>query len=596
MKNKFSEFLSLFLCLMLSIGTLAACSTINESTATASAPSKEVFPDVSSEGLESMIDFANAVNIDLSSLSCDSKTVKISDGEITLTKGGTYVLSGSLEGRVTVDADKEDIYLVLDSAQIKSNNSSAINVKDAKYTYIILKSGSENFLSDTENYSVDEKGDPDAALFCKNDLIIGGSGSLEITSVYDKGIHTKDTLTLLEGTVKVDSTGASVVAKDGISVENASLSLTSGKDALKTTNEENEALGNIFISGGEISIASQGDGIVSQNALTVTDGKFNIKTGGGAENADTPTGDSFGGPWRDSYSGDNSDSISLKALKASGAISISGGEFSLDSEDDALHSNDTVSISGGSFEIAAGDDGIHADAEADISGGNLDILTSYEGIEGMKVLISGGNIKLVSSDDGINAAGGSDSSNIGYGGPDSFRNGNTSDYIIEISGGNLEINASGDGIDSNGSLEIKDGTLYLSGPESGANSALDFESQCVISGGTVIAAGSSQMVEGISNSSTQCVASIFLSGTYYGNSEITLKSGAFTLSYTLEKSFSHIYISSPEMKVGESYSLYIDSIETENFTQDSIVTQVGSGGMSGMGGPGGMGPGGMGRY
>ncbi|MDO5124561.1 MAG: carbohydrate-binding domain-containing protein [Eubacteriales bacterium] len=592
MSKKFAKRLAAIMCSVLFIITFSGCDTDKNPVKTGSEATSGTSSVSEASDLEAQVDFENAKEIDLTTLTANDGTVQIEDKNITLTSGGTYILSGTLEGgSLTVDADKEDVWLVLDNAKIHSENSCAINIKDAKNTYLVLKSGSENYLSDTENYSVDESTDPDATLYCKNDLIIGGKGSLEISSAYDKAVHTKDTLTFAESTLKCDSTGASIVAKDGIVIESGNLSLTSGKDALKTTNETDDTLGNIVINGGRINILSLGDGIVSQNALSIFGGEFDIKTGGGAENAETPTGNDFGGPWRDeSYSNtDEEDEISLKAIKSAMALSIAGGELSIDSEDDAIHSNDSVSISGGTFEISTGDDGIHADSETEISGGKVNISASYEGIEGTKVVITGGEISVVSADDGINAAGGTDSTIIGYGRPDSFSSGNGRDNTIEISGGTVKVNSSGDGIDSNGSIEIKGGTVFVSSSEGSADSAIDFDAEAVITGGTLFAAGSSSMAESFSESSTQCVAQIFLSSTQAGNKEITLASGGFTLSFTPDKGYNYVCVSSPDMKTGETYSLTAGSTEIESFTQDFAVTSVGNamGGIMGMQKPGG---------
>lgn len=591
MKNRSKKTLSGLLCLLLIATAFFGCSTEKNRAETGSvaASGSSALSDSETSNLEAQVDFENAKRIDLNALTAEGAGIQIDDKNIAVSEGGTYILSGTLNGgSLTVDADKEDVWLVLDNAKIESENSPAINIKDAKNTYLVLKGDSENYLSDTESYTVDENGDPDSTLFCKNDLIIGGKGSLEISSSYDKGIHTKDTLTLSEGTIIIESTGASVVAKDGILIEGGALNLTSGKDALKTTNEEDDTLGNIVIKGGEINITADSDGIQAQNTLDISGGKFDIKTGGGAENAETPVGNDFRGPWRDeSYNtADSGDDISLKALKSYKELIISGGDFSIDSEDDALHSNGNVSILGGTFEILTGDDGIHADSETKISGGTINISASYEGIEGMKVIISGGEINVNSADDGINAAGGSDNTYLGYGGPDSFSRGNASDYIIEISGGSVKVNASGDGIDSNGSVEIKGGTVFISGSQSGADAAIDFDAQGIITGGTVFAVGNSSMVESFSQDSTQCVAQIYLSNTQSGSKEITLSSGNLSLSYTPEKGYNYICISSPDMKTGEAYSLLVDSTEIETFTQDSTVTAVGTaaGGMGGMGG------------
>ena len=87
-------------------------------------------------------------------------------------------------------------------------------------------------------------------------------------------------------------------------------------------------------------------------------------------------------------------------------MTLTGGDFTLDCQDDAIHSNADVNIAGGTYQIATGDDGVHADENVAISGGTIVISASYEGIEGQRIEISGGEIDATASDDGLNAAGG----------------------------------------------------------------------------------------------------------------------------------------------------------------------------------------------
>ena len=78
------------------------------------------------------------------------------------------------------------------------------------------------------------------------------------------------------------------------------------------------------------------------------------------------------------------------------------------------------------------------------------------------------------------------------------------DYnLIQISGGKIYINASGDGIDSNGNLTVTGGEIYVDGPTSGGDGALDCSGTALIFGGTVIAVGSSGMAENFDSSSAQ---------------------------------------------------------------------------------------------
>lgn len=52
--------------------------------------------------------------------------------------------------------------------------------------------------------------------------------------------------------------------------------------------------------------------------------------------------------------------------------------------------------------------------------------------------------------------------------------------VLTINGGTVTINADGDGIDSNGYFYINGGTVYVEGPESNGNSALDYGISAVL--------------------------------------------------------------------------------------------------------------------
>ena len=79
----------------------------------------------------------------------------ISGNIITITKEGTYVLSGALsEGQIIVDADSAKVQLVLDNADITCASSAAIYVKNADKTFITLAEGSENILMNTAEYTI----------------------------------------------------------------------------------------------------------------------------------------------------------------------------------------------------------------------------------------------------------------------------------------------------------------------------------------------------------------------------------------------------------------------------------------------------------
>lgn len=299
-----------------------------------------------------------------------------------------------------------------------------------------------------------------------------------------------------------------------------------------------------------------GHGVVSKDDLILTSGTFEI------------TADAHG-------------------LSGKDSVRCSGGTFTIlsgkdgiqaDNEDDA--SLGFVYLAGGNFNISADDDGIHANYLVTITGGIIEIVQSYEGIEGLGIDISGGEITLTASDDGLNAAGGSDSSGFAGAGGGQFAA--EEGAYINISGGILKINASGDGIDSNGDLAVSGGETYVSGPTNNGNGSMDYNGEAIISGGILVAAGSSGMAQNFGDSSTQGVILVTMDAQAAGSTvSLSDSSGNILVSWDADKEYSSVLISCPEIAQGQEYTLTAGSY-TEQVTMDSLV--YGSGGMGG--GPG----------
>lgn len=574
--------LSLLLCALLIVSTLCACRNNTDdsggTTDSTQTSSNEAVQAVLSQSVAEP-DLTNATKITLSdtNINISGSGAEEKDGTVTITEGGTYVFSGSLSnGRIVVNAPDKEVTVVLNGADITCSYSSPLYVYKSSSATVYLLKDTENKLTDGESYtysdsySSSEDEEPNACLYSKSDLIIAGVGSLTVNANFNNGITSKDTLRIDSASITVNAKNHGINGKDYLTLKSAKVSVTSGGDALRSTNGSDEALGYITSVNSDLTLVSGEDGMQAETVMTISGGNINIKSGGGSGAK---------------MSGD----ASAKGIKAGKNIAILDGTFILDCCDDALHSNGSAEISGGTFAISTGDDGIHADENLKISGGTINISKSYEGLEGATIDISGGKITITASDDGINAAGGNDESGFGGGmARDTF--GSSSSYYINISGGTINIDASGDGIDSNGNLTVSGGEIYVSGPISGGDSALDYDGTAAITGGIVIAAGSSGMAQNFGDSSTQ--GSIMLTYQSFASGKISVadSSGNVLAEYTPSKNYSCVVVSCPGLTKGGTYTVTACG-QSQSVTLDSII--YGSGSMGGgQGGHGGQQPGG----
>ena len=538
------------------------------------------------------------IQLNGNSASSSSNAVQISGSTVTITDEGTYILSGTLDdGMIIVDSEKTDkTQIVLDGVSIRSETSAPIYIKQSDKVFITLADGTENTLTNGGTFTAIDENNIDAAIFSKEDLTINGSGSLIITSPAGHGIVSKDSLKITSGTYDISSASHGLSGKDDVCIANAAFIITSGKDGIHAENADDDTLGYVYIQSGTFRILAEGDGISAASVMEIVDGTFDITSGGGSVNAEKQTSDSWGGfmggpkhpeagmgmeapsgqmPSMDSADSTDTgeDSTSIKGIKANDALTIDGGNFTINSADDSVHSNTSITVNGGTFAITSGDDGFHADDTLTVTGGEIQISESYEGLEALHVNVEGGNISVVASDDGLNAAGGSDSSGMGGArGGDSFgkggmsrggmdggsTGGSTSGGSIVISGGTVYIQASADGIDANGTVEITGGFTTVCGPTTGDTTVLDYDSSCVITGGTFIGTGSANMAQTFSDSEQGVIS---IRGGGYAGTEITLadSQGNVILSRAPELDFDIVIFSSPELIKGETYTITVGS-------------------------------------
>ena len=526
----------------------------------------------------------------------------ISGANVTITASSEISVSGeSTSGQLAVNVDKTaepegKVVLNLEGLTLSNSSAAPIYVEAiGDEVQISAKNGTTNTISDgtshTDTY-VDSDGNTNTvngAIFSRDDLKLKGKGTLIVNGNTEDGIVCKNDLKIWNGNITVNAADDGIRGNDSVRIgdpdaaDYSSLSVTvntnngsSGGDGIKTNSDE-DGKGYVTINGGTVNIDSYADGIQAEQTFTMNGGELNITTYQGSNFTGSASGGNggWGGGMGGNDGNSNKTDISAKGIKAVGVYDEagttwqSGGDLiataarsPLTLSDDSLHCGGDMQLLGGSMTLATADDGAHSDHALTIgsTGGDYDapyvnITKSYEGIEGVDITQNSGTVMVTSSDDGYNAAGGADSSgnnNSGgwgqgsWGGPGG---GSSSDgsQTMTFNGGYAYVNAAGDGLDSNGNIYFNGGYVFVS-QTGGGNGPLDCgdsNNSITYSGGTVIAAGSSDMFETPSSYSFLSTTSVSAGQTI----TFTDASGNVLATFTLPNGSAEMVMCSQESSV-----------------------------------------------
>ena len=600
-------------------------------------------PDVESTGCSISFTGSTVAIADNNGNAVPEHTAVTVNGQtVTITQPGEYTVSGSSEnGQLIVDVDKTTypdgkVTLNLTGLDLSNPGAAPLYVASAGDECVVsVKKDTVNRLSDgtshTDSYT-DSDGDTkeiNAVVFSRDDLKIKGKGTLIVNGNYADGIVCTDDLKIYNGTVQVTAVDDGIRGKDSVIIGNAddtdyndlSLDIKAlNGDGIKSTNTSDENKGYIEINGGAINIDSHSDGIQTARNAVINGGDITIHTYEGSDYVGANSGSSStggggfdpGGNFRPGQGGgfnpgqgggftpgggfgdeghDLGLDFSSKGIKSGnsdaeigGNITINGGYLSIDSTDDAIHCGDTLTVSGGNITVTTADDALHCDDHIYINGGTVNVTKSYEGIEAMQIYVTDGDITVYAEDDPVNS---------GEKGAQKTVDVANDNCIIQIDGGVIHAYVTnvreGDGVDSNGKIVINGGEVYVEGSVSGPDSALDSDGEMIVNGGTVMAVGGLGRGELPENYSQQC-------SLYWGNSSTTYQSGSVVklldadgnelIEYTTEQTLQCVVVSTPDIKIGSTYTLTIDGKSVAEFTVSSALTKqgdVGSGGGQGGG-------------
>lgn len=328
------------------------------------------------------------LNGDQTTVSADGAAFE--NATLTITKAGTYLLTGTLEeGALVIDTqDSETVKLIFNGVSISNSKTSPITVINAqKRVTIHVQKNSVNKVVDTAQNKNGQYGE-DAAIYSKEDLRFTGAGTLVIESKYDKGVVSKDDLEIKNGNIIIKSVGDCINGKDSVTVMGGTLSLTStDADGIESGNNETLGKGIVTVDAGDIYISAGDDGIHAEQQLHINGGNITvsksvegiegiqiyikggntvIKASDDGVNANGgtgmmgPGGGGLGGggrpgggrPWGFGNSGNDAETSTATDVTSDiePLLEVSGGylEVSTPSGDtDGIDSNGTILISGG---------------------------------------------------------------------------------------------------------------------------------------------------------------------------------------------------------------------------------------------------------
>ena len=352
----------------------------------------------------------NTGTVDLDNVEVTGDGISVSDNVITISKGGDFEVTGTLDdGQIVIDTE-EKVKLRLSGMSLTNKNGSAVYVKNADKAYITLTDNTKNTLTDGENYTSGDENEK-GCITSRDNFEIKGSGSLTVNGNYNHGIFSSNSIEIGNGNITVNAKNDGIHANDTLA-----------------------------ISGGTVNVTAEGDGLQAEEILDISDGEVNVTTTGEVK---ASTSNDFGGrgemkdssqmtddeiksmreqmnnnQFTQTEESDDSEDTSSKGIKADWMLDISGGEVTVNSTDHAIHCASDINITGGTLNLSSeSKKGISGHGDVTIDDGDITITKSTEGIESKKTLtINGGDIDITASDDGLNSGGTGANQNGGFGG------------------------------------------------------------------------------------------------------------------------------------------------------------------------------------
>ena len=368
---------TLALVLGLSIVCLSGCAAADKTSAVFTQAAQTAQVSQTAETVTT----ADAVKLTFSdtAVSGSGAGVEIDGTHVSISKAGTYVLSGSCaDGSVTVKKGTTGVTLVLEDLSLTASDRGAIACNKGTQVTIqvngtcVLGDGEQN---NDENYP-DNQNAENAVIKCKDgsQVVLCGTGSLTVTAKGKNGIKSgadsedgEASLTIRDLTLTVDApVNDAINAEALLDIPSGSLTVNAGDDAIHSDLTLN--IGAEGKEGPAIDIQSCYEGLEGA-CVNIYSGDITIRSTDDCINAadsdlkDVTSAVNIIGGKIDAYTsgGDGFDS--------NGDLTISGGIVSVwtanAADNQPLDADDTITVSGGTVLAAGGSSGMGLSLQAD---------------------------------------------------------------------------------------------------------------------------------------------------------------------------------------------------------------------------------------
>lgn len=295
--------------------------------------------------------------------------VAVSDSTVTISKSGTYVISGQSDGiQIKIAAEKtDDVHIILNGVTM-TNTNAAISATSAGHVYLTLADGTSNSLSDSASNS-DEKAD--AALFSKVDLTINGKGTLNVDGKKNNGIKANDTLHITGGAYNITAVGDAFNVNDEFNITGTTMTIDAKEDGVKVDNDEDTSVGTMYLSDNTITVTAGDDGIHASGDLVIDSGTYTVKKS--TEGLEGKSITINGGDINIYSTDDGVNAANKNAQQSEIFFTMNGGNLTVEvgqGDTDPIDSNGNITVNGGTIKMT-GQTGFDFDGTATYTGGDI---------------------------------------------------------------------------------------------------------------------------------------------------------------------------------------------------------------------------------